>query len=301
MARYRLGVRCLLIASSGPDLSVLLAVLADHAVDVDSTSDIGAGVGLARVALDRFNFAVAVVPSDRGKGRAALPAIYVELGVVAARELPLLVVIEAPGPPSPALAELTTVITSMGNEEALRLQLGLFFRRVEAPQSTQRPVEPPTTSEHLVPALYRARLQAVRSSPATQRGLAFESLVSDLFRDAGAEVEQRVPGAPDVGVDIAAFIPGEEQRLGTLMIQVKSGTLTGHAMQQEQRKLSKQVLEARAGLGLLVYDQATPGTRKTPSVPLVFRLGIDELLAELEGRTLSAVLVQARNRAVHGM
>ena len=35
------------------------------------------------------------------------------------------------------------------------------------------------------------------------------------------------PDGPDGGVDIAAFIPGEEQRLGTLMIQVKSGVLTG--------------------------------------------------------------------------
>jgi hypothetical protein len=280
---------------------VLLAVLADRAVDVDSTSDIGAGVTLARVALDRFDFAVAVVPSDRGKGRVGLPAIYVEIGVVAARELPILVLTEVPGPPSPALAGLTTVITSLGNEEALRLQLSLFLRRVEAPPSGRQPVQPPATTAHLVPALYRARLQAVRNSPAAQRGLAFEQLLSDLFRDAGAQVEQRGPSGPDVGVDIAAFIPGEEQRLGTLMIQVKSGTLTAPAMQQEQRKLSKQVLEARAGLGLLVYDQVTPGARKTPSVQLVSRLGIDELLTELEGRPLSAVLVQARNRAVHGM
>jgi hypothetical protein len=33
----------------------------------------------------------------------------------------------------------------------------------------------------------------------------------------------------------------------------------------------------------------------------VFRLGIDDLLAELEARPLGAMLARARNRAVHGM
>lgn len=220
-------MRCLLIAPSGPDLSVLLAVLAARAVDVDFTSDIAAGVGLADVDLDQFDFAVAVIPADRGESSAGLPAIYVEIGVAAARELPLLVVVESPGPPSPALAGLTTVTTQMGNEEALRLQLGLFLRWVQATPRARRIVQPPASSAHLVPAVYAARLRAARISPPDQRGLAFEQLVSDLLRDGGAQLEQRPPGGPDLGVDITAFIPGEEQRLGTLMVQVKSGTLAG--------------------------------------------------------------------------
>ena len=72
-------------------------------------------------------------------------------------------------------------------------------------------------------------------------------------------------------------------------------------MKREQQKLSVQVLQARAGLGLLIYDQATSGAREAPSAPLVLRIGIDELLTELEGSSLTAVLAQARNRAVHRM
>jgi Restriction endonuclease len=289
------------MALSGADLSMLLAVLAGQAVDVEFTSDIAAGVGLADADLDQFDFAVAVIPAGPREDNAAVSAIYIEIGVAAARELPLLVVVEPPGPPAPALAGLTTVITQMDNEEALRLQLGLFLRWVQAAPRAQRVAQPLPSRQHLVPAAYTARLRAARMSPPDQRGMAFEQLVSDLFRDAGAQVEQRPPGGPDVGVDIAAFIPGEEQRLGTLMVQVKSGTLAGHALQDEQQRLSAQVLQARAGLGLLVYDQVTPGARKVPPAPLVFHLGIDDLLAELEARPLSAVLARARNRAVHGM
>jgi hypothetical protein len=214
MARYCHGVRCLLMALSGPDLSVLLAVLADQAVDVDFTSDIAAGVELADADLDQFDFAVAVIPAGPGEGNAGVSAIYVEIGVAAARELPLLVVVEPPGPPAPALAGLTTVITQIDNEEALRLQLGLFLRWVQAAPRAPRAAQPPALSQHLVPAAYAARLRAARMSPPGQRGMAFEQLVSDVLRDAGAQVEQRPPGGPDLGVDIAAFIPGEEQRLG---------------------------------------------------------------------------------------
>ena len=279
---------------------MLLTVLADRAVDVDATSDIGAGAALARAALDAYDFAVAVVPSGRGEISTGVLAIYVEIGIVAGRGLPLLVIAEPPGPPSPALTGLTTAITTLTNDEALRLQLALFLRQIEP---GPHPQQPPSaiTVQHLVPSAYLSRLQAVRDSAPGQRGLAFERLLSDLFRVAGAEVEARPPGGPDSGVDIAAFIPGEEQRLGTIMIQVKSGTLTGPVMRKEQRKLSAQVLQTRAGLGLLVYDKATPEARTAPSAPLVLRIGIDELLHDLEDRPLSAVLTQARNRAVHGM
>ena len=74
-ARYCRGVRCLLMALSGPDLSVLLAVLADQAVDVDFTSDIAAGVALADADLDQFDFAVAVIPAGPGEDNVGLSAI----------------------------------------------------------------------------------------------------------------------------------------------------------------------------------------------------------------------------------
>jgi hypothetical protein len=294
-------VRCLLIAPSGLDLSLLAAVLADQAVEVESTSDIGAGAALAQVDLDQFDFGLAVVPAGHGEGMVGLSAIYVEIGVAVARSLPLLAVVEPPGPLSPALAGLTTVTSSIGNTEALRLHLGLFLRSVLTASADRRIPLQTTTAANLVPAAYRVRLEELRDSPPHERVVAFEQLVSDLLRDAGAQIEERPPSSPDVGVDIAAFLPGEEQRLGSLLVEVKSEMLTGSDLGREQQKLSAQVLQTRSGLGLLVYNEATIGARKIPSAPLVFRLGIDELLTELEVRSLSDLLIRARNRAVHGM
>jgi hypothetical protein len=289
------------MSPSGLDLSVLRAVLTERGVDIESSSDVGAGVTLADAPLARYDFAIAVIPADHQRD-ASLPAIYVEIGVAVGRGLPLLVVAGPSIPPSPALSGATTIVlTQLGNEEALRLHLGLFLRQVEAAPRAQSPARPPAAPTPSVPAAYAARLRTARGLPGGLKGADFEQLVGDLLREAGAQAEERSPWEPDEGIDIAAFIPGEEQRLGAVMIQVKSGTLTSHALQATQRELSAQVLQVGAGLGLLVYDQVTPDARKVPPAPLVSRLGIDQLLAELQTKPLSAVLTQARNRAVHGM
>ena len=290
------------MSPSGLDLSVLNAVLTEHAVDVESTSDVGAGAALADTSLAQYDFAVAVIPDDRERHEASLSAIYIEIGVAVARGLPLLVIAGPSIPPSPGLVGATTIVmTQLGNEEALRLHLGVFLRQLQSSPRVRPPARLRASPTPSVPAAYAVRLRAARQSPGGLRAAEFERLVGDLLREAGAQAEERSPWEGDEGIDIAAFIPGEEQRLGAVMVQVKSGTLTGHALQATQHKLSTHVLQAGAGLGLLVYDQMAPGARKVPSAPLVASLGIDELLAELEFRPLSTVLTQARNRAVHGV
>ncbi len=286
----------------GSDLSVLRAVLNDHAVEVDSTSDVGAGVSLAGVSLAQYDFAAAVIPADQERPEASLPAIYIEIGVAVARGLPLMVIAGTSIPASPALAGATTIVmTELGNEGALRLHVGLFLRQMQSATHVEQPARLPTLPTPSVPGAYVMRLRAVRDSPRGLRRAEFERLVGDLLREAGAQAEERSPWESDGDVDIAAFIPGEEQRLGTVVIQVKSGTLTSPVLRAAQHELSTYVLQAGAGLGLLVYDQIAPGARKVPPAPQVFSLGIDQLLAELETRPLGTVLAQARNRAVHGM
>src|SRR5581483_7720671 len=110
------------MSPSGLDLSVLRAVLTDHAVTIYPTSDIGAGVALAGVSLAQYDFAAAVIPADQEQHGGSLTAIYIEIGVAVARGLPLLVIAEASIPASPALAGATTIVmTGLDNEQALRL------------------------------------------------------------------------------------------------------------------------------------------------------------------------------------
>jgi hypothetical protein len=297
-------VRCLLIAPSNLDLSSLTTVLAEEETEVELTSDIGAGVALQQVDLDQFDCCIALVEAGH-RGSVGSDSALVEIGIVVARGLPLIVVAQERGTPSPALAGLPTVSTSLGNVEALRLHLRLFLRSVArgslAPQFTFSR----SASSDRVPAdrfapPYRAELAKARAYAIRGRALAFERLVMDIVRQAGGKVEQRQRGWRDAGVDFAAFLPGEEKRLGPLLFQVKSGTVTAPNLASAQRQLSEQVLRTRSGLGLLIYDLAEVGARKVPPAPLVSRFSIDQLVAELEFRPLTDLLVQARGRAVHG-
>jgi hypothetical protein len=100
-------------------------------------------------------------------------------------------------------------------------------------------------------------------------------------------------------VDAAAVIPGEEQRLGLLVIEVKD-RLDRPSRTAAERRLQSYVLESRAALGLLIY--ATSTTKGlTPTTPLVFSTSIDQLIAELRHRSLGTILVRARNEAIHRM
>lgn len=107
-------------------------VLAEHDAEVRPSTDVAVGAALADVPLGEHDFALAVVPAGRGDHNASLPAICIEIGVAAERDLPVLVIAEPPDQPSPALAGVTTVVTQTGNEEALRLWLSLFPRQVAA-------------------------------------------------------------------------------------------------------------------------------------------------------------------------
>src|SRR6266516_2412453 len=101
---------------SGPELSVLLSVLAEYEVGAESTADVGAGLALADVSLVPYDFALSVIPAGHRERDVSLSDIYVEIGVAAARDLPLMVIAEPPDPPSPALAGAATSITQLDNE-----------------------------------------------------------------------------------------------------------------------------------------------------------------------------------------
>ena len=142
------------MSPSGLDLSVLRTVLTDHAVDIDPTSDVGAGAALAGVSLAQYDFAVAVIPADHERHEASLPAIYIEIGVAVARGLPLIVIAGTSIPASPALASATTIVmTELGNEEALRLHLGVFLRQMQSAPQMEQPARLPASPAPSVPAL----------------------------------------------------------------------------------------------------------------------------------------------------
>ncbi len=122
----------------------------------------------------------------------------------------------------------------------------------------------------------------------------------DVLRACGAQLEHEHQAHPDSGVDAAAVFPGEEYRLGVLLVDVKSA-IHGRARRRlAERQLQSYVMNTSGGLGLLIHD--TPDDDElNNTTPLIVSLSINRLLAELGEAPLSQVLVQARNEAIHRM
>jgi hypothetical protein len=261
--------------------------------------DLGAGIALANADLSAFEAAVVVLPVKRNQR--GLQAVLLETGVAAGRDLPLLIIVHPDQPIPTALATIQVVKTELANREALSLHVRLFAKSLRAAAYERFEPSSPPTSAPLNPEVadqFESRLASLIGLPGPGRGFAIERFVVDLLSSAGANIEAEQV-QHDRGFDAAAFIPGEEERLGLLVIEVKDRVDRASRIKAE-RQLRSYVMDARAGLGLLLYLSSTSKTSK-PTTPLVLSMSIGQLLSELRIRPLSMLLVRARDEALHRM
>lgn len=251
-------------------------------------------MSLAHADLGAFQAAVVVFSAERNQR--GLPAVMVEAGIAAGRGLPLLMIVAPDQAIPPAFATIPVVKTELTNREALCLHLEVFAKSLGA---SVRQFVPPPTSRRLSPqvaAQFDVQLALLLSASPARSDRAIERFVVELLSAAGANLEVE-PVEHDRGLRAAAFIPGEEERLGLLLVEVKDRLGSASRIIAE-RRLQSDVIEARAGLGLLLY--VSPASEpSTPSTPLVLSMPIGQLVSELRVRPLSRILVQARNEAVH--
>ena len=287
-------MRSLLNFPFGADLGILPEVLTEAGLTPTSSVDLGAGIALAKADLGVFHAAVVVLPAKRN--RRGLEAVLLETGIAAGRNLPLFVVVSPNDSIPAALSTIQVVKTDLTNQEALTLHVGLFAQSLEMrvyeplPRPAASPLSPQVADQ------FGRRLASLIESPPTDEGSAIERLVVDLLSSAGANIEAQ-PVRGDQGFDAAAFIPGAEEELGLLVIEVKARIDRARRISAE-RQLQSYVLDSRAGLGLLLYLSSTSHS-SVPTTPLVLSMSIEQLVSELRLRPLSRVLIRARNEAVH--
>jgi hypothetical protein len=302
-------MRCLLIAPASVDVQVLSGVLAELEVEVLPASELGGGITLAQAAIDQVDCALAVLPSQPAHTAEGLAAIYIEIGVVAGRGIPILVIVEPPEVPMPALAGATVVRTPVNHVDALRLHIRMFTLAV-AHGGIQQRSNPPVAAERPSLAGFRARLEAIRNPPhdrtgrtsASARGFQLERLVFDILSGVGAVMTTNVELSSDTRreADAVAYVPGTESVLGAIIVDVKSQRLRKVDLQRAEQQLLANLKAGRVGFGLLVYDQLMTDAYPVRAAPYMLVLSIDELLSALEHMPLGELLVRVRNRAVHG-
>lgn len=286
-----------MLALGDADLSALRTVLGELGAEVTITRDLLAGGQLATVPLDRFDYAVAVLPGP-GPGsepRSARLAIYFTAGLLQGRGLPLFVIAEDSADEFRSISGRAPDLEGTYDTDTLRLHLSLFAE--VAPLKKRLTITWTPLSE---PGTRRERVfdKAVR-------GFQLEQEVFDRLRESGSLVVER-ERLTDIGADAAMVIPGTEQSLGTVLVMVKSTADLRH-LQDATRKLSTAVSVRRASLGILIYGGEPNRTTQEhlasrllmDDVPVV-PMSIDRFRRENDTGSLGRTLIAHRNAFVHG-
>jgi hypothetical protein len=208
-------------------------------------------------------------------------------------------VVIAPGErPHPAWTGLR--VLGGDDEETLRLHVRLFLGSRDLGDEPGRAPLAPTSLGEAKAQAFVDRLAAARRLDADVRGFTVEATVFDLLTEAGAIVERAARAGPRTA-DGAFVIPGEEDRLGYVVVEVKAGNqLTPRLINTAQLQLQEFLLRTNSGIGLLLWDSERP-VSAIQVTPLVIALPLERFVADLATTSLPTLLLKARNEAIHAL
>jgi len=260
--------------------------------EVEDPTALGAGALLA--ASDWTADAVIAVLLRKRPPKQRLDAMLVEVGIALGRQLPVLLLADQQLalPPLVGVPRIdTTMAAAKADSSLLGTKINLFLRGVES-RISRRPSQDISIgpgSTHPI-------------SSETVSGLTFQSQVGEVLRSTGVEVLRAghlTPGSERA--DFAIYLPGVHPELGIVLVEAKQfsrGSTNKDNLNRAALQLSKQVLNAHASLGLLLYDG---GELRLPATPLVVSMPLNELANRLADAPLDAVLRRARNEAIHAL
>jgi hypothetical protein len=168
----------------------------------------------------------------------------------------------------------------LNNREALRFHLGLFLREGPEGAPGSRPSDSVQGKRVDVASLGR-RFDEIHTASGARLGFELERLVSDIFRESGLDVA--LAQQDDRGFDLVAATPSLGLRGRPPLVDIKS-VRNPSILNKAAQALQYLVLQERAGLGLLLFDDTQlPSGFALQVVPMVITFGLSELLRELTG------------------
>ncbi|MFG1796675.1 hypothetical protein [Nocardia sp. NPDC049149] len=306
-------MRGLIMASAPLDLGVLWDVLDSRDVDAERTSDLGAGIDLLRVPPDDFDFGIAVVPAEQPTNSGVRAAIFLEIGIAAARNIPVLVIIDPDEPPLPALGDLSQVRAAVDNREALELHVGLFLKRFtrkrsksdswdpyESERSRHNPrvvAGPSKTSTAEIRRRLNEFFASMDSSSWSKfREVETAELLDVVLQAEGATVAREIRDA-DQTVDIAFTHPDIGE---TVLIEIKKIKHAGD-LDSAQEQLSSYVKNNSHAIGLVLYDgpQMTSSMDTFSRYSQIWTMSLREFYTSVAREQLGPFLIRTRNQLVH--
>jgi len=285
--------------SANTPVSALLTLLKDEDAIIRGSFELPPGsnpMESIRTEIQSADAVIVVLDSDASN-------VLFELGIAFALRKPTLVLVK-PGDSVPPFAAFTRYLTYTGSvTEILKLGVEGFMGTVRPHKPTKLPERPKRqrsveTSDRL-PTLTE-EIERLRVHPHEQQ---LHALVNSVLTSAGVTSVQDDAGTRDRGVDFVVWSDSLRGSFGNpVLIEVK-GYLERAQFQFVYQRLTRLVSESQSAAGLLLYLKKPGQTFDRPQGwnPLVFWFDIGEFSVELLHRNFGEILLERRNRLVHGM
>lgn len=292
---------CFIAAPIAVDIRPLRKVLMDLGIQVKDALSLppgpGSVVGAIESAIRDVDFVCAVIPRKMSSN------VLFEIGLAYGARKPLFLIVDKEADLPANLKDIFYVRASPWDTEAIKFNLDHFLEHpTRGIPRRQRAITKEPKPSPLQELRIDERLESLHSLQGSERAMALENLVADLFKQASAVVTQE-RYYRDTGADMAIWLDGIESSVGNpVLVEVKAGRLSEQRLQQAELRLQHYLVQTNARAGLLIYlDQR--GQRFSPSPPmwpLVVRIDVRDLADVVSKGELVATLIAERNRAAHG-
>jgi len=235
--------------------------------------------------------------------------VFFEIGMAVGLRKPVLALL-SPGITVPAFgSSFNYLTTDLADSEVLRLAVKRFLHkpreRHKKRRKKRRKKQLIRKSDSQIPGTpVHAIIEQLSVLRQSGDGYALERTVAELLRAAGVSTVEQYKGAADRGVDFAVWSDELRSSLGSpILIEVKSSKLDEMSFQIAYSRLAKLVQESGSAAGLFLYlDKGGRRFQKPANwIPSVLWFDLEDFAKRLSRKSFATVLVEHRNRIVHGL
>jgi hypothetical protein len=282
------------------DTSVIRRVLVGEGVNVLESEDLEETGQLIRESLiegmQKADAVIVVLGHRPGNEN-----VYYEMGLADAMRKPVLIVSGGALDPASDVALYPYIRARHDDEEALRFGVSHFLR---APHSGTKPSRDYTSTTKPLGELVDGFLTRLRSDLVIRED-ELVGLIATAIRESGVDTQasdSHRSSGEEIPADIAVWSDDLASLIGNpLPIEVRSSLLTAQDAERAAKNLMRAIIGAQVRWGLILFTKATSDAVRTLSKYPVLAMSIEDFLEGLRERSFSRIVIDLRNRAVHGV
>jgi hypothetical protein len=260
--------------------------------DLSAPEDIGDAI---RFGISQADFVVAAIGAQT-------PNVFFELGFAVGLGKPTLLLLE-PGGVAPAfLADSPYLFSDLRNSDVLRLALKKFLGSEANKRVSHDSGSDVATS--IDRDTMRSLLTQIREARSLRDPHRVHRLVVELFRAVHVSAVEEARAVADLGVDFVIWSQSLQTSIGNpVFVEVKSGKLSGVTFRRAYNHLLTLALRLGSGMALLLYldFEGRRFDEREHRSSSVLAFDLEDFALELASKTFEKVVVERRNRLVHGL